>query len=155
MNRRAVLGLMGWLILSYAAAAVGSQFMPGPWYDRIAKPAWTPPNWIFGPVWTLLYGLMAISAWLVWREHGFTGVRTALLLFLVQLVLNGTWSWMFFGLERPGLAFLELTVLWLAILLTLVAFWRLHRLAGVLLVPYLAWVSFAGALNFEIWRLNS
>jgi translocator protein len=155
VNRRSVIGLVAWLILCYAVAAFGSQFTPGAWYDRLAKPSWTPPGWIFGPVWTLLYGLMAVSAWLVWREHGLSGARAALLLFLAQLVLNGAWSWIFFGLERPGVAVIELGVLWVAIRLTLVAFWSLHRVAGLLLVPYLAWVTFAGILNFEIWRLNA
>jgi translocator protein len=97
---------------------------------------------------------MGIAAWLVWRRHGFAQARVALALFLVQLIFNAAWSWLFFGLRRPDLAFAEIVLLWMLILATLVAFWRHHRLAGALLVAYLAWVTFAGALNFSIWRLN-
>lgn len=154
MTARQWLGLGGFLLLTFAAAAIGSQFMPGEWYARLAKPSWTPPSWLFGPVWTLLYVLMAVAAWLVWKDRGFAGARVALVLYGVQLALNAAWSWLFFGLQRPGLAFAEILVLWIAILATLIAFWRHRALAGALLVPYLAWVSFATALNLAIWRLN-
>lgn len=154
MTARQWLGLGGFLLLTFAAAAIGSQFMPGEWYARLAKPSWTPPSWLFGPVWTLLYVLMAVAAWLVWKDRGFAGARVALVLYSVQLAFNAAWSWLFFGLQRPGLAFAEILVLWIAILATLIAFWRHRALAGALLVPYLAWVSFATALNLAIWRLN-
>lgn len=150
----AIAGLVGFLVLSYGVAAFGSQFTPGVWYARLDKPAWTPPSWVFGPVWTLLYGMMAVAAWLVWREHGLRGARIALAAFAVQLALNGLWSWIFFGLERTGAGAVWILLLWVAIVTTLVLFWRRDRLAGVLLVPYLAWVSYATALNLEIWRRN-
>jgi translocator protein len=149
------IGLVGWLLVVAVAAWFGSQFMPGAWYAGLEKPAWTPPSWLFGPVWTLLYVAMAIAAWLVWRERGFSGAPVALGLFLLQLSLNAAWSWLFFGLQRPDLAFAEIVVLWGAILATLTAFGRIRAAAGWLLAPYLAWVTFAAALNFAIWRLNA
>ena len=109
---------------------------------------------MFGPVWTTLYVLMGISAWLVWKKKGFDGARTALLLFGVQLLLNALWSWLFFGLHAPGLAFVEMLLLWVVILATLLSFWKISPLAGSLLIPYLLWVSFAAVLNLQIWRLN-
>jgi len=149
-----ILGLMVWLALCFGAAAFGSRFTPGEWYARLAKPAWTPPDWVFGPVWTLLYLSMAVAAWLVWRRHGLAGAAPALGLFLGQLLLNALWSWIFFGLKAPGWAFLELVALCLAVAATTVAFARLRPAAGLLLVPHLLWVSFAAALNFALWRLN-
>jgi translocator protein len=151
-GRSSLLVLVGFLVLTFAVAAFGSQFSPGEWYAQLEKPSWNPPNWIFGPVWTILYALMAVAAWLVW--HGGKLVRPALVLYFVQLALNGVWSWLFFGLERPGLAFAEIVVLWLAIAATLAFFWRVRPLAGALLVPYLLWVSFASVLNFTLWRMN-
>jgi len=125
------------------------------WYRTIAKPAWTPADWIFGPVWTALYILMAIAAWLVWKPAGFRAATTELLLFAVQLILNVAWSWIFFGLHRPGWALGEIVVLWLAIGATMVAFSRRSRVAAWLLAPYLAWVSFAVILNATIWRMST
>ena len=151
---KSVLGAVGWFVLCYAAAGAGSLFSPGAWYQSLAKPVWNPPSWLFAPVWTLLYGMMAVAAWLVWRRYGFSGAILPLTAFVVQLVLNAAWSWLFFGLHRPGLAFAEIVLLWIAILATLVLFWRLERLAGILLVPYLAWVSFATVLNYTLWQLN-
>lgn len=151
---RAAIHLAGWLLLTFAAAALGGLFMPGEWYSRLQKPVWNPPNWIFGPVWTALYIAMAVAAWLVWRHGGWTAQRPALGWFLVQLGLNALWTPLFFGLRNPGLAFAEIVLLWLAILATLRAFWVAHRLAGALLLPYLAWVSFAAALNYTLWQLN-
>lgn len=148
------LGLVGWLAIVYGVAAIGSQFTPGAWYDQLTKPPWTPPDWLFGPVWTVLYGMMALAAWLVWRTRGFSGARLGLALFGTQLALNAGWSWLFFGLQRPDLALVDIALLWAAILATLVAFWRIRPLAGGLLTPYLLWVSYAAALNLEIWRLN-
>ncbi len=149
------LGLIGWVLLSLAAGWVGSRFMPGAWYAGLAKPSWNPPSWVFAPVWSALYLLMGVAAWLVWRRAGFAGAPTALGLFVLQLVLNSLWSFLFFGLHRPGFAFLEIVALWAAILATLIAFWRVSPPAGALLLPYLAWVSFASALNLQLWRLNA
>jgi tryptophan-rich sensory protein len=155
---RSALGLAGWLAASFAAAGLGgiaTASSVADWYPTLAKPAWTPPSWLFGPVWTVLYASMAVAAWTVWKKAGgFGGARGALLLHLLQLVLNGAWSWLFFGMRRPGLAAVEIAVLWLAVLATTVAFARRSPLAGGLMVPYLLWVTFASALNVAIWRLN-
>jgi tryptophan-rich sensory protein len=134
---------------------MGSFFLPGEWYARLQKPTWNPPDWIFGPVWMLLYATMAIAAWLVWKRGGLSGQRAALSLYFAQLLLNALWSPLFFGLHHPGLAFADLLLLWLALAATVVAFWKAYRPAGAMLLPYLAWVTFAGALNFAIWRLNA
>ncbi|MEE7560368.1 tryptophan-rich sensory protein, partial [Xanthomonas sp. Kuri4-2] len=117
-------------------------------------PAWAPPGWLFGPVWSVLYGMMAVAAWLVWRERGWRGAGGALALFLVQLALNAAWSWLFFAWHRGGAAFADILALWLVLGATTLAFARRQRLAGVLLVPYLLWVSFALALNYTVWHLN-
>jgi translocator protein len=151
---RTWLGLAGWLLVSFAAAWFGRQFTASDWYQTLERPAWAPPPWLFGPVWGVLYLLIAVAAWLVWKRHGFAGARTALALFLVQHVFNAAWSWVFFGLREPGWALAEIVALWALIVATIAAFWPKHRLAAVLLVPYLLWVTFAAALNFEIWRLN-
>ena len=152
--QRPLVGLMGWVLLSFSAAIIGGWFTPGEWYAQLQKPSWNPPPWVFGPVWTVLYAMMAVAAWLVWRRGGFAAHRTALSLFLLQLLFNALWSPLFFGLHWPGLALLDLVLLWLSLLAALVAFWRAQTLAGVLLVPYLAWVTFAGVLNLALWRLN-
>lgn len=150
-----VLGLVGWLLLCFAAAALGGLFPPDEWYAQLAKPAWNPPNWIFGPVWTALYTMMAVAAWLVWRKNGFRAQIRPLGLFLLQLMLNAAWSPFFFGLKSPALAFVIIVLLWLAILATTYTFWRTHRVSCALMLPYLAWVTFAAALNFALWQLNS
>jgi len=147
-------GLFGWLLLCFTSASLGAFFMPGEWYAGLAKPSWNPPNWLFGPVWTALYIMMVVSAWLVWRQGGIKAQRRPLGLFLVQLLLNAVWTPLFFGLHRPGLAFLDIIVLWFTIALTIVVFWRIHRAASILLWPYLAWVSFATVLNGTLWWLN-
>ena len=152
---RSVLGLLVWLALSLTAAGMGGLFLPGEWYAALRKPAWNPPNWIFGPVWAVLYIAMAVAAWLVWKRGGFGSQRKALSLFLTQLLFNALWSPLFFGLRSPALALANILLLWLALLGTIVAFWRARPIAGAILVPYLAWVSFATALNFAIWNLNS
>ena len=146
--------LAGWLALCFSTASLGAIFMPGEWYASLKKPSWNPPPWIFGPVWSALYATMAIAAWLVWKRGGFSKQRRPLALFLTQLALNALWTPLFFGLHRPGLAFLEIVLLWLAIAATLLAFRPVNRAAAWLLAPYLAWVSFAAALNFALWRLN-
>ncbi len=150
-------GLAGFLILCFAAAGLGSIFTSSSvnsWYPYLTKPAWNPPAWLFGPVWTMLYIAMAVAAWLVWRAHGFSKGALPLAVFMIQLALNAAWSGLFFGLRDPGLAFLEIIVLWLAIATTLLLFWNYARLAAYLILPYLLWVSYAGVLNFFIWRLN-
>ena len=151
---RSALALVAFLALCFGAAWIGSQFEPGAWYQGLQKPSWNPPAWVFAPVWSLLYLMMAVAGWLVWRERGRKAVRLALALFVLQLALNAAWSWLFFGLNRPDLAFVEIVVLWLAILATAARFWRVRRAAGALLLPYLAWVGFAGVLNWVLWRLN-
>jgi tryptophan-rich sensory protein len=155
---RSWLALAGFLVLCFAAAAVGgvaTETGPGSWYAGIEKPAFNPPGRVFGPVWTVLYVLIGVSAWLVWRRRGLSGARGPLLIWLIQLMLNAAWSVLFFGLRRPDLASLEIVALWIAILATIVAFRRVRPLAAWLLVPYLAWVSFAAVLTFTIWRLNA
>lgn len=153
VSTRALPSLIVFLAVTFAAAAFGAQFTPGDWYGSLAKPAWNPPNWIFAPVWSLLYAMMGIAAWLVWWRVQSLGLP--IFLWFAQLVLNATWSWLFFGLERPDLAALEILFLLVAIVVTAVTFFRESRVAGTLLVPYAAWVSFAAFLNFTLWRLNS
>jgi len=154
-----LLGLAGWITVSLLAGAIGSLATASSvstWYaSELQKPDWTPPGWVFGPVWTILYVMMGTAAWLVWRRHGFRGAALPLSLFLAQLVLNAAWSLVFFGLRAPGAALVELVVLWLAIAATGAAFSRRDKWAALLLIPYLAWTSFAAALNFAIWRMNA
>ena len=157
MVGRNALGLLFFLFVCYGAAAIGALFTLSEvttWYAGLAKPAWAPPNWLFGPVWNVLYGMMAVAGWLAWRRVGPAGAERALALFGVQLVLNAAWSGLFFGRHRPDWAFAEIVVLWAAILATTVALWRVHRRAGLLFVPYLLWVTFAAGLNYAIWSLN-
>ena len=153
---RLTLGLIGWFIVSFAASAVGAvaSIQAKSFYSQLAQPEWAPPAFLFGPVWTALYALMAIAAWLVWRSGGFRSNRFALSLFLVQLALNALWSWLFFAWQRGALAFVDIVLLWILIVATLVSFWRVRPLAGALLIPYLLWVSFASALNYTLWQLN-
>ena len=155
-TRKQIVGLVTWLIVSFMAATIGgaATIQAGPFYTQLLRPDWAPPPTIFGPVWTVLYVLMGIAAWLVWRVGGFRAARPALTLFLVQLALNALWSWLFFGWHRGALAFVDILLLLALIVVTLLAFWRIRPLAGVLLVPYLLWVSFASALNYSVWQLN-
>jgi len=148
------IGLVFWIAISFAAGWFGSQFEPGPWYAVLNKPLWTPPSWVFGPVWSLLYLMMGIAAWLVWREAGLGQAKLALGLFVFQIALNALWSYLFFGHQRPDWALMEIVILWLVIGATTIAFWKYNRLASWLFVPYWAWVSFATLLNWQIWRLN-
>ena len=151
------IGLIVLLVVCFAAAGIGGAVTTpkiGTWYSTLVKPSWNPPAWIFGPVWSALYFCMAVAAWLVWRQGGFSGAKVPLTQFVVQLALNFLWSCIFFGLEKPGLAFGEVLLLWLTIVTTMVLFWQRSMIAGILFVPYLAWVSFASFLNFMIWRLN-
>lgn len=155
-KRTQIAGLLAWLIVSFIAAAIGgaASIQAGPFYTQIVRPDWAPPPTIFGPVWTVLYALMGIAAWLVWRVGGFRAAKSALTLFLVQLALNALWSWLFFGWHRGAFAFADILLLWALIVATLISFWRFRPLAGALLVPYSLWVSFASALNYSVWQLN-
>ena len=136
-----------------AAIGAAASLDAGSFYAGLTRPGWAPPAWLFGPGWTALYALMAVAAWLVWLTLG-AGRAIALAAFGVQLVLNALWSWLFFAWYEGALAFIDIVVLWIAIVVNLVLFWRLRPLAGVLLLPYLTWVSFAAALNFSIWQRN-
>jgi translocator protein len=154
---RSALVLLAFVVVCFAAAGLGSLFttpqvVPGGWYDSLDKPFFTPPSWLFGPVWTVLYLAMAVSGWLVWRGRGFSGA--AMTVFFVQLALNLGWSVVFFGLRSPALGLVEILILWTAILLTILAFRGISRPAALLLVPYLAWVTFATLLNAGILLLN-
>ena len=149
------LGLAGWIALAFLAALPGALVTTAAEYQDLAQPSWAPPSWVFGPVWTTLYALMGVAAWLVWKEGGFSAARVALGLFLVQLALNAVWTPLFFGAGLRGWAFAEICALWAVLAATLVAFFRKRALAGWLLVPYLLWVTFAAALNFAVWRLNA
>lgn len=169
---RSAFVLLGTIMLCMGAAVLGSLATAPEidgWYRTLSKPAWTPPGAVFGPVRTALYLMMAVAAWLVWRTSRATsepaaapsplsmkfGVAVALTLFAVQLALNVAWSWIFFGMRSPGWAAAEIVVLWLAIAATTIAFFGRSRLAGLLMTPYLAWVTFATALNVTIWRMNA
>jgi tryptophan-rich sensory protein len=149
------IALTAFLVACFAVATIGgvvTQASVDTWYPTLAKPAFTPPDWVFGPVWTVLYAMMALAAWLAWRRIGWQG--WALVLFFAQLALNLLWSILFFGLHLVVLALVDIVVLVLLIALTTVAFWRIDRRAGLLLVPYLLWVVYASALNGAIWRMN-
>ena len=149
-------GFVGWLVVTFIAGGAGAiaSVDSGAFYQQLLRPPWAPPASVFGPVWTVLYLLMAIAAWMVWKERGFAAARTPLVLFLLQLVLNGLWTWLFFAWRHGALAFAEIVVLWILIVATITGFWRIRALAGVLMLPYFAWVSFAAALSFAIWQRN-
>ena len=150
------IGLVVWLLLTFGAAAIGAvaSANAGEFYGQLTRPSWAPPGWLFGPVWSALYALRGVAAWLVWRTRGFIGARSALILFFTQLAANALWSWLFFVWHQGGIAFAEVLILWCLIVATVVSFWRISTLAVALLVPYLAWVTFASALTFAVWRLN-
>lgn len=155
-KQKQILGLVGWLAVSFVASVVGAvaSIQAKSFYGQLVQPDWAPPASLFGPVWTVLYALMGIAAWLVWCFGGFRTNRQALTLFLVQLALNALWSWFFFVWHLGALAFADIVVLWLLIAATLVSFWRVRPLAGALLIPYLLWINFAAALNYSVWQLN-
>jgi tryptophan-rich sensory protein len=146
--------LIGFVGACFLAAATGILFKPGEWYARLRKPSWRPPNWLFAPVWTVLYLMIAFAGWLVWRSAGLGGATTALALYALQLLLNALWTPVFFGLHRLDLGFAVIVALWLGIAATIVAFAPVNGVAALLMIPYLAWVSFASLLNFAVWRLN-
>ena len=157
IDRRELFGFVAFLGLCLAASAVGGAATAssvGNWYLTLVKPAFTPPDWIFAPVWTALYFMMAIAAWRVWRRDGLAKARSAMTLFALQLMLNMSWSIAFFGLRSIGAALAEILVLLLAILATTVLFWQRDRSAGLLFIPYAGWVAFATALNARLWQLN-
>ena len=154
---RPLLALAGWLLLCFAVGGLSSVFPAHSmttWYAGLVKPPLNPPNQLFGPVWTVLYALMAVAAWIVWKTRPSPCRRRGLRLFCVQLTLNFVWTWIFFGRHQPLTAFADLVPLWIAILLTLLTFRKMSTTAAWLLAPYLAWVTFAGYLNLAIWRLN-
>jgi tryptophan-rich sensory protein len=151
---QSIVAFVLWVVICYAPAVAGVKFLPDDWYRRLNKPPWNPPSWVFGPVWTLLYGSMAVAVWLVWREGGWAAQWAPLSLFLLQLLFNGLWSWLFFGRRNPGAAFADIVLIWVTLAATILAFRHVSVIAAAILLPYLAWVSFASALNFSIWQRN-
>jgi benzodiazapine receptor len=156
-KQRQLAGLAGWLLLCFAVSFIGAlgSFQAPDIYAQFQQPDWAPPAWLFGPVWTTLYTLMAVAAWLVWRDGGWQKQAAALNWFLAQLALNALWSWLFFAWLQGLGSFIEIMLLWLVILITLRHFWPVNRLAAWLLVPYVLWVSFAAVLNLTLWQLNT
>jgi len=157
VNRSGAAALMVFLIVVFATALIGSMFTVESvktWYAALNKPNWTPPSWLFGPVWTLLYFAIAVSGWLVWRERAQKNILPAMVIYAVQLVLNGLWSYLFFGLHNPGLAFVDIVALLLMIVLFIALSCKISRIAAALWVPYLCWVGFAAVLNYTICALN-
>lgn len=156
MTAKQFIGLLGWLGVSLATGIVGAiaSADAGTFYGQLSRPEWAPPAWLFAPVWTALYAMMAVSAWLVWRAYGLRAGRNALVLFVVQLAANALWTWIFFAWHQGAMAFMEILILWCLIVATTVSFWRLHALAAVILLPYLAWVTFAAMLTFSTWQRN-
>ncbi|HDS1101870.1 MULTISPECIES: TspO/MBR family protein [Stenotrophomonas] len=150
------LGALGWFTITFAAAALGAwaSTSAASFYATLALPAWAPPASLFGPVWTLLYAMMAVAAWLVWRERGTAATRPALTLYLLQLGVNALWSWLFFGWRLGALALVDILLLVMLVVATLIAFARIRALAAVMLLPYLGWITFASTLNLAVWRAN-
>lgn len=146
------MALIIFFALVAVAASSGALFKPGPWYERLDKPSWNPPDWVFPVVWTILYIFIAFAGWLVWSEVGF---GAAIIVWGIQLVLNAIWSALFFGLKRMDVAFVEVTALWTSIVVFIVLAWPISTLAALLFVPYLAWVSTAALLNWRVWKMNS
>lgn len=142
--------------MTFTAAAIGAfaSVQAGMFYLQLLRPAWAPPGWLFGPVWSVLYLLMAIAAWLIWRAQGWRGAGLALGLFVVQLAVNALWTWLFFVWHQGAWAFAEIVLLWGLIVGTIVAFWSRQKIAALMLLPYLLWVSFATALTYAMWTLN-
>ena len=153
MTVTGLLSLLPFLAACFVAALSGALFRPGDWYEHLAKPRWRPPNWLFPPAWSVLYVCIAVAGWLVWRQGG-DAASPALAVYGVQLLFNAGWSAVFFGLRRVDWAFGELLLLWLSIAATIAVFAPISTAAALLLAPYLAWVTFAGALNLSIWQLN-
>ncbi|MDQ8699284.1 TspO/MBR family protein [Hyphomicrobium sp. LHD-15] len=148
---KSLLALLVFLALVAAAALTGMMYLPGPWYEALVKPDWTPPNWLFPPVWTVLYVMIALAGWRVWEKQGF---NQALIIWLVSLQLNAAWSVFMFKEHQIGMAAGDISVLWISIVAFIALTWNSNRIASLLFVPYLVWVSYAAALNFAIWQLN-
>lgn len=148
------LAFLVFLAACAATATTGARYRPGRWYERLDKPSWTPPDWIFGPVWAVLYVMIAVAGFLVWKQADTAPVVLPLAAFALQLALNALWSYLFFGVRRPDYAFVDILLLWLAVLAAILLFFPVDAIAGWLLVPYLLWVSFAAALNYSVWQLN-
>ncbi len=154
--RRKLFGLLGWLAVTFVAAALGSiaSVEAKAFYGALQQPGWAPPAWLFGPVWTTLYVLMAVAAWRVWRTHGWASAKLPLGLFCVQLGVNALWSWVFFVWHLGGPAFLTILVLIACLVWLIRLFSALDRPAAIMLLPYLLWVGFASFLNYSVWQLN-
>jgi len=145
------------ILIAQGAGAIGSVFTRSSvstWFTTLAKPAWNPPSWLFAPVWITLYALMGVASYLVWEQKDVPGAKMALYFYGAQLALNALWSIIFFGLKNPGFAFAEILILLILIIITTVLFWRINAWAGILMIPYILWVSFATFLNYNIWQLN-
>ena len=156
-RRHDLLGLAAFIALCLGVSAIGGWVTAesvATWYRTLARPSFNPPDWVFGPVWVTLYLMIAVAGWRVWRRHGLAGARAEMAAYALQLALNLGWSFVFFGARMIGAAFAEILLLLAAILVTAALFWRADRVAGLLLVPYAAWVAFASVLNFELWQLN-
>jgi len=152
-----ILSLIIFIIIAQSAGIIGSFFTAPQietWYVFLEKPFFAPPNWLFAPAWVTLYTLMGIASFLVWQKRQFPRARSALYFYLSQLLFNALWSIVFFGMQSPFLGFLVIVILWLLIFITMVKFWKTEKIAGLLFIPYILWVSFAAALNLAIWQLN-
>jgi tryptophan-rich sensory protein len=149
-------GLIVSLLICFIVAVLGAlaSTNASDFYGELVKPAWAPPGWLFGPVWTMLYIMMGVAAWLVWRPSGFNGAQLALSLFLAQLIFNALWSWLFFNMQLGMWAFVDITLLWVCLAAMVILFWQVSTVAGMLILPYILWVSFATLLNFHVWKLN-
>jgi translocator protein len=157
MNKSRWFALALFVLLAFAAAGIGAAATSTSvqtWYAGLRKPSWGPPNWLFAPVWTTLYILMAVAAWRAWHIGPHASARRTVSLYSAQLTLNALWSVLFFGLRQPGAALVEVIGLWTILVILFVRFWRIDRLAGALWLPYVVWVSFAAALNAAVWSLN-
>ncbi len=157
LNRTtAFFGFLAWLSICSIALSLGAMasIQAESFYSELTQPSWAPPSWLFGPVWTTLYVMMAVSAWLVWKKGGFLVQACPLGIFLIQLSFNALWSWLFFAWHQGGLAFVNILILMILITRTLFLFWQTSKLAALLLIPYLFWVGFAGFLNYSVWQLN-
>lgn len=153
---RSLLGLLFFFVVTFLAAAAGvTASMNAPdVYAKIVQPSWAPPAWLFGPVWSALYCMMAVAAWLVWRKREDFLVDLCLSVYLVHLIFQGLWSWLFFAWGRADFAMFDILLLWLMIAWMIIVFWRISRIAAVLMIPYLLWVTFASVLNGTLWFLN-
>lgn len=154
--KKQLLGLLLWIVICFAASFIGAMasFNTPEMYGQLIQPTWAPPGWLFGPVWTFLYALMSVAAWLVWRQTASKAQRMALVWFFIQLVFNGLWSWLFFAWMQGLGSVINIVLLWMAIAVNIALFWRINRAAAALLLPYILWVTFATALNIAMWRLN-